>query len=124
MKRTSLITTMALLFAGMHLRCEGPAGPPGTPGVACYSVEVGETPVDNTSLKQLQVDCPDGKKALGAGWAVLDSTSSILEGKVTYFQPAFDGSHWLVNAVNESDFAENWKLRVRVVCACVEEEES
>ena len=98
---------------------EGPPGPPGPPGTAGYEVVVGETPVDTTATKQLQVDCPEGKKALGAGWSVLDPTGAILDGRATYFQPAFDGSHWLVNAQNQSTFASEWKLRVRVICAMV-----
>ena len=97
----------------------GPEGPPGPPGVADYEVVVGETAVDATASKQLQVDCPEDKKALGAGWSVLDPTGAILDGRVTYFQPAFDGSHWLVNAQNQSTFAPDWKLRVRVICAKV-----
>ena len=97
----------------------GPAGPPGPPGIADYEVVVGETPVDATATKQLQVDCPEGKLALGAGWSVLDPTGAILDGRATYFQPAFDGSHWLVNAQNRSAFAPDWKLRVRVICASV-----
>ncbi len=75
--------------------------------------------MDAATTKQLQVDCPEGKKALGAGWSVLDPTSAILDGRATYFQPAFDGSHWLVNAQNRSTFAPDWKLRVRVICAAV-----
>jgi len=41
------------------------------------------------------------------------------QGRASYFEPAFDGSHWLVNAQNQSGFAPEWKLRVRVVCAAV-----
>jgi hypothetical protein len=95
----------------------GPAGAAGSPGISGYEVVVGETAVNNTSTKQLQVNCPTGKKALGAGWSVLDPTSAILDGRATYFEPAFDGSHWLTNAQNNSAFAPNWKLRVRVICA-------
>jgi hypothetical protein len=117
-----LILISALWLAG----CSGPPGPAGPPGVAGpagppgsvsgYEVVVGETAVDSSADKQLQVDCPDGKLATGAGWSVLDSTGAILQGRATYFQPAFDGSHWLVNATNDSTFEANWKLRVRVIC--------
>jgi hypothetical protein len=121
-RATALIATAALWLAG----CAGPpgpegpagpAGPSGPPGgLAGYEVVVGETAVDASADKQLQVDCPDGKRATGAGWAVLDGTGAILTGRASYFQPAFDGSHWLVNASNDSDFEPNWKLRVRVIC--------
>ncbi|MEO0421350.1 MAG: hypothetical protein AAF184_03380 [Pseudomonadota bacterium] len=130
MRHRSAGVTLVLIGA-LVAGCTGPAGPegpagpagapgaPGAPGVAGYEVVVGETALDSTVTKQLQVDCPVGKKALGAGWAVLDPTSAILDGRATYFEPAFDGSHWLVNAQNRSDFAPDWKLRVRVVCASV-----
>lgn len=97
----------------------GPAGPEGTLGVSGYEVVVGETAVDSAVVKQLKVDCPANKYALGAGWSVLDNTGAILDGQATYFQPAFDGSHWLANARNNSDFATEWKLRVRVICDVV-----
>jgi hypothetical protein len=85
-----------------------------------YQVVVKETVVDSTPAKQLQVKCPGTKKALGAGWAVLDPTGAYLEGRATAFEPAFDGSSWLVNAQNDSrSFAPTWKLRVRVICARV-----
>ena len=113
------ILVVVALFAGGCAGPPGPEGPPGPPGVMNYEVVVGETAVNATANKQLQVDCPDGKKALGAGWSVLDPTGAILDGRATYFQPAFDGSHWLVNAQNKSTFAPEWKLRVRVICANV-----
>jgi len=86
-------------------------------GLPCYSIIVGETIEDSSSIKQLRVDCPDGMRALGAGWSVLNE-GGILEGKATYFEPSFDGKHWLTNAVNESAFATTWKLRVRLICSC------
>ncbi len=120
MRMSHLSAAVVILSLAVLASCAGPPGPPGPPGVSGYEVVVGETAVDNTPAKQLQVDCPDGKKALGAGWGVLDPTDAILEGRATYFQPAFDGSHWLVNAQNDSAFAPDWKLRVRVLCASVE----
>jgi len=111
-----------LLLAILLVGCQGPvgpAGPAGPAGVSGYQIVVGESPLNNSASKQLRVDCPAGKKALGAGWSVLDSTSAILDGSATYFEPAFDGGHWLVNARNNSSFSPNWKLRVRVICASI-----
>jgi hypothetical protein len=70
-------------------------------------------------MKQLIVPCPRGKKATGGGWAALDSTGAILEGQATTNQPAFDGSHWLVNVKNESSFSPQWKLKAWAICANV-----
>ena len=122
MTKASFMSIALLAVFAVASACRGPAGPPGdpgAPGVSGYEIVVGETAVDNMASKQLRVDCPEGKKALGAGWSVLDPTSASLDGRATYFQPAFDGSHWLVNAENKSAFAPEWKLRVRVVCATV-----
>lgn len=109
----------SLIAALSIASCTGPPGPPGSSGVTNYEIVVGETAVDYTAHKQLKVDCPSDKKTLGAGWSVLDSSGAILDGRVTYFQPAFDGSHWLVNAINKSSYAPEWKIRVRVICASV-----
>lgn len=117
-QRTATALTAPLLLA--LVACTGPAGPAGPAGPSGlleYEIVVGESVLDGTQSKQLQVDCPASKKALAAGWAVLDSTDAILEGQATYSEPAFDGSHWLTNARNLSGFAPQWKLRVRLVCA-------
>lgn len=82
-----------------------------------YEVIAVETAVDATASKQLTAYCPEGKKALSAGWSVLDDTSAILEGAATYSEPSWDGASWMVNAKNLSTFASTWKLRVRIVCA-------
>lgn len=121
--RTQKISLMLLAIVALFVvGCTGPAGPAGPsgpPGISEYEVVEVETAVNRTAKKQLRVDCPSGKKALGAGWSVLDSTGAILGGRATYNQPAFDGSSWMVNAENKSGFSPDWKLRVRVVCAKV-----
>lgn len=81
-----------------------------------YEVVPGETAVDGASWKQLQVACPAGKKALGAGWGVLDGTGAILDGAALHSEPSYNGSTWLTNASNSSAFAPAWKLRVRLLC--------
>jgi hypothetical protein len=87
-----------------------------SPGVPEYEVVVGETEIDSDPLKQLKVHCPEGKKALGAGWAVLGNGGIINDGRATYFQPAYDGSHWMVNA---EYYGDEWMIRMRVICARV-----
>lgn len=86
-----------------------------------YEVVVVESVYDNSTMKQMKAVCPEGKKALAAGWSVLDSTSAILSGRATYSEPSYDGQHWLVNAINtNTSFSPNWKLRIRCICADVD----
>ena len=106
MKRVRLGTIAAM--SAMLVGCASIQG---------YQVVVAETAVDASPSKQLLATCPTGKRALGAGWSVLDSTSAILEGQATYFEPAYDGASWLANAKNLSAFSPQWKLRLRVICA-------
>lgn len=89
---------------------------PGASAGLGYEVVVGETAINSSSPKQLRVACPAGKRSVGAGWGVLDPTGATLEGNVSYFEPAHDGSSWLANAQNRSTYAPQWKLRLRVIC--------
>ncbi len=103
------------LFASLSARA-APANVPARP-IAGYEIVVLETSVDTAVLKQLIVSCPQGKKALGAGWSALDVTGAILEGSATYSEPLWDGSGWMVNARLSSGYTSDWKLRLRLVCA-------
>jgi hypothetical protein len=98
--------------------CPAPA-PPNSAGVSGYEVILTESPLASTTVRQVQSVCPTGKKALGAGWGVVDSTNAILDGTATYFEPAYDGSGWLTNARKNSTFTPMWKLQVRMICATV-----
>ncbi|MCY7312768.1 MAG: hypothetical protein LH491_03865 [Pseudoxanthomonas sp.] len=116
--------TMMAALAGASLLSSctgptGPAGPAGPAGISGYEIVVAQTDANPSASKQLRADCPPGKQVLGAGWSVLDNTDAILDGTATYFEPSFDGTHWLTNARNNSAFAAEWKLRVRLICAGV-----
>jgi hypothetical protein len=116
MRHCSLIrlTVAALAVAAA---CE-PQTPPH--GIAGYDVVLKESALTTSVTKQVSAACPLGKKALGAGWGVVDSTNAIVDGMATYFEPTFDGAGWLVNARNNStSFAPIWKLQLRVICADV-----
>jgi hypothetical protein len=82
-----------------------------------YEIVAQETAVDASVSKQLIVNCPKEKRVTGGGWAALDETDAILEGQATTSQPAYDGTHWMVNAKNQSSFAPKWKLKVWAICA-------
>jgi hypothetical protein len=85
--------------------------------LAGYEIVAQESAYDATVSKQLIVNCPKDKKVTGGGWAALDKTDAILEGQATTSQPAYDGSHWMVNAKNQSSFSPKWKLKVWAICA-------
>jgi hypothetical protein len=105
MKRICLLAAAPVLIAT-----------PAYADLSGYEVVTKETAVDTTPSKQLIVECPKGKRATGGGWAALDSTSAIISGKATTNQPAFDGSHWLVNVTNESAYSPAWKLKAWAIC--------
>jgi hypothetical protein len=88
----------------------------GSAALAGYEVVASETELSTASFRQHIPVCPAGKRSLGAGWSVLDSTSAILDGEATHFEPSFDGTGWLINARNSSSLPPAWKLRSRLIC--------
>src|SRR4029079_11986490 len=48
-----------------------------------------ETTLDTMSTKQLQVECPKGKQALGVGWEGLDNTRAFTHAIATYSAPSY-----------------------------------
>lgn len=108
--------TAACVLASTVIHAEDESAP-----LAAYEVITGETDLtDEPFEQQLIVKCPEGKRALGAGWAVLDKTDAIKQGKVSYFMPSYDGSGWMINAADDSDWLGAWKIRMRVMCAKVQ----
>lgn len=87
--------------------------------VTGYEVVTQETAVDTSPDKQLIIDCPAGKYAVGAGWAAVDKTGSFLDGQVLASLPSWDGSGWTFNVRNMSYYQPAWKLRARIICADV-----
>lgn len=94
--------------------------PAAAAGISGYEVVTQETAIDSSLEKQLQIDCPAGKYALGAGWAAVDKTGASLEGSATLSLPSWDGSGWIFNVRNITSYEPNWKLRARIICADVE----
>ncbi len=88
--------------------------------LSSYQLVLEETAVDDTAIKDLEVFCPEGKKALSAGWSVLDETSAILTGRATYFQSQNNGDSYRVVAENDAAYQPYWKLRLRVVCVAID----
>jgi hypothetical protein len=71
--------------------------------------------VDGTARKQLEVSCPTGKTAVGAGWSGLASDGTQVKTEALAYMPSPGAKGWRVAA--RSDDARPWKLRVGVICA-------
>lgn len=87
--------------------------------VGGYESITKETPLDERSPKQLQGDCPKGKKVLGAGWSFLDSNDRVLQGAMSYFDSTADGASWVGQGEIRHAPSPVWKLRLRLMCAKV-----
>ena len=125
MKRIQYLLFSTILVA---FSCTPPPAPEEIDCSTCeksvtgYEIVVVESVFDGSSPKQVIANCPGDKKVLSAGWSVLDGTDAILSGRATYSEPSFDGKNWMVNAINmDTGFAPDWKLRVRCICADVED---
>jgi hypothetical protein len=124
MAHQGISAAWVLAIAGVLSGCGGsePSGP--AAAVSSYQVVVEESDADASFSKQLEVSCPDGTRALGGGFAIVDMTGAYLPGgHVWTSEPAFDGKSWLVNAdrAPTPPPLDKWKLRVRVICAAAVE---
>ncbi len=104
----------ATAFVGVAL-----AQATGGMGVAGYEVVLRESALDTSAIKQVIANCPAGKRAVGAGWAVVNNSNAILDGQAVYSMPSFDGAGWMVNARKLTTGAGAWRLQVRVICVSV-----
>jgi len=82
-----------------------------------WQLVTGQTAASTAVRQQLDVACPSGTRAFGAGWAVLDPTNAILSGEAVRFEPILGGKQWRTAAVNRSGFSPSWSLKVWVFCA-------
>jgi hypothetical protein len=109
---TALVAACA--FVGVAL-----AQATGSAGVAGYEVILRESALDSTAIKQVTASCPAGKRAVGAGWGVVNNTGAILDGQAVYSMPSYDGASWMVNARRLTPGTGPWRLQVRVICVSV-----
>lgn len=72
--------------------------------------------LDMSADKALTVNCPSGKRAVGAGWAALNGSDGIIDGTVLHTLPDASGSSWTVK-VHVKNPSVPWKLTVKVNCA-------
>lgn len=124
MKHSSFVSTLLVVIT--LCACNSTSTPTPSPvtntancqGIAGYELVSGTTALNKDVSKQLIVKCPAGKNVISAGWAALDSTDAILDGKATYSMPSYDGKEWMVNAaIGTYQTTPNWKLKVTCICA-------
>lgn len=80
-------------------------------------------------LKQVEVTCPDGMRAMSAGFSAASGRGEPDDWRVFLSQPTDDGRGWTVFAMFDGTGGKNangvsgvpapyeWALRVRIVCA-------
>lgn len=83
---------------------------------AGYEIVTAATGADLFPRKQIDLACPAGKHATGAGYATVDPTAALLPGEATYFLPSWDGRGWLVNG-RPLAYLTRWALHGYLVCA-------
>lgn len=94
----------------------GLQGPQGAPGVSGFERVSGEsTPIDDTPGKIAHATCPAGKVVIGGGYAISNTTDTIV--------PRINGPHqddptttWTVIA-HRMTGASEWSLRAFALCA-------
>jgi hypothetical protein len=98
----------------------GETGPQGPPGVSGYEIVLDGTPFDDDERKRAFADCPEGKKVLGGGSFLANSTPDQGGIFVTESGPEANGGGWSVEA--EQFVGGNpWGLTAYAICAAVEE---
>ena len=84
--------------------------------VTGYEILTRDSAFNTVGSKYVDLTCPTGKRATGAGFGVLDATDAILIGEASYFLPSWDGTGWLIRARHRGFFS-SWKLRGFLVCS-------
>lgn len=96
----------------------GEAGQPGAAGVSNYlRVVGGESVQSNASSKEVNVTCPDGRKALGGGYSLPFVNGPVAEINIFKNYPSSDAV-WTVAAAATADFGTgSWSVQAHVICA-------
>jgi hypothetical protein len=96
----------------------GEPGQSGADGVSNYlRVVGGESVQSNASSKEVNVTCPDGRKALGGGYSLPFVNGPVAEINVFKNYPSSD-SVWTVAAAATADFGTgSWSVQAHVICA-------
>ncbi|HVE68705.1 MAG TPA: hypothetical protein VNB64_09020 [Solirubrobacteraceae bacterium] len=97
---------------------EGKQGLQGPPGVSGLEVVYEDSPTNSEATREIDVDCPDGKYAIGASYAVVGDTAETEKEIVV---SSFSAANFTARAkARETDsVAGTWRLRVIASCAKV-----
>jgi hypothetical protein len=86
--------------------------------VSEYEVVTKTNFVTNSTANLVQVACPAGKKAIGAG--VVANWGHVTYGPVTSVSvPSADGSSWTLGMKTLEGYSTNWTVTGRILCARV-----
>jgi hypothetical protein len=101
----------------------GPQGPPGAAGISGYEVIHEETAQDDSDVKRLHVECPDGKQPLGGGAHAFRQSGedTFSPDNVAITASDEEPGGWFVNAVEvgSGPTVPEWKLQGTAICAFV-----
>ena len=94
-----------------------------------YAIIESSSPRDRNKLKRVDVECPDGMRAMSAGFSAPSGRGEPDDWRVTLSTPTDDGKGWIVFAMFDGSGNKDangvygvpapyeWILRVRLVCA-------
>jgi len=99
----------------------GPQGEPGAPGgPAGYEVHIASSSEDSSPAKQVSVQCPTGKVAVGGGAALFGAGNVVsppLAVALDHSMISPLGDEWFARAHEVSPTDTGWELDVKVICA-------
>lgn len=86
-----------------------------------YALVDHKSPYDRMKAKRAEATCPEGMKAVSAGFSAASGAGEPRDDRLILSKPGDDGSSWAVYARFDgkgdslaADF--DWELRIRVVC--------
>jgi hypothetical protein len=102
---------------------KGDTGTQGPAGISGYQVVSGVTAFDSSASKQINVDCPAGKRVIGGGAFVFPSIADpnwytapvVLRETVR----SDGGEGWYARAIEIGTYNYDWDLTVTAICANV-----
>ncbi len=98
---------------GIH----GADGFQGPVGISGYEIKVASSTVNSSSFKYVSAYCSSGKKAIGGGAIVSDTTNEPVPVSVTESAPSNNGTSWRVRVDEIQYTGHQWMIQAHVICA-------